>query len=301
MNTEERLLLLHSQNYSKTIDLVLTSDDTNNDKDSSETERKILHLVIKSNHEQNESNQLAVGNSRSSSSLTDDNDFCTISRPISSLTGLRDALIEELYISNYDSKEVKKISSEIPSPTINSNVQHNDDVPLSSRQTHNKATLDEMKRFELFRSVITHEDNLLNQRVSWVILAQSFLMAAYITATDAPDSLRFVTAAVGLSTVIVTLPAILAAGRNVEVQQQVYFRQIESDERCLLLHGHKRDLSLKMETNEEFERLKFGHVLPNMAYRSRVAVKILYTAWLLAGVQILGWILLLVAFVHDWI
>ena len=92
MNTEERLLLLHSQNYSKTIDLVLTSDDTN-DKDSSETERKILHLVIKSNHEQNESNQLAVGNSRSSSSLTDDNDFCTISRPISSLTGLRDALI----------------------------------------------------------------------------------------------------------------------------------------------------------------------------------------------------------------
>ena len=157
------------------------------------------------------------------------------------------------------------------------------------------ATEDELKRFELFRSVITHEDDLLNQRVSWIILAQSFLMAAFITATDAPGAFRFVTAAVGLVTVLVALPAIVAAASNVDVQQQVYFRQIESDERCLVLHGHRRDLRLKPTPQEEKDRVKYGHVLPNMAFRKRSAIRIIYTAMFLAGIQILGWVFLLFA------
>ena len=64
--------------------------------------------------------------------------------------------------------------------------------------------LDEVKRFELFRSVIQHEDDLLNQRVSWIILAQSFLVAAFITNTSndgSGDALKLITAIVGLSTV----------------------------------------------------------------------------------------------------
>ncbi len=162
------------------------------------------------------------------------------------------------------------------------------------------ATMEEMRRFELFREVITHEDDLLNQRVSWIILAQSFLMAAYVTAGGDPesDSLRFVTAAVGLATVFVTLPAIYAAGRNVEVQQRVYFQQIESDERCLILHGHKRDLSLG--AFEERDRILYGHILPTMAFRSRSAIKILFTATSLALVQLLGWIFLLIAVIDEW-
>lgn len=58
--------------------------------------------------------------------------------------------------------------------------------PLYSERnnTNLRAFLDEVKRFELFRSVIQHEDDLLNQRVSWIILAQSFLMAAFITNTS---------------------------------------------------------------------------------------------------------------------
>jgi hypothetical protein len=44
--------------------------------------------------------------------------------------------------------------------------------------------------------------------------------------------LRYVTAAVGLVTVVVTMPAIVAAARNTEIQQMVYFLGIESDERC---------------------------------------------------------------------
>jgi hypothetical protein len=94
-------------------------------------------------------------------------------------------------------------------------------------------SLDEVKRFELFRSVIQHEDDLLNQRVSWIILAQSFLVAAFITKPSDDggegDVMRLITAIVGLSTVVVTMPAILAAGRNIELQQRVYFSGIVSE------------------------------------------------------------------------
>lgn len=170
-------------------------------------------------------------------------------------------------------------------------------IPDTKRKV---ATTEEMNRFEVFRSVITHEDELLNHRVSWIILAQSFLMAAYITATDASSASRFITATVGLLTVIVTLPAIIAAGSNVDVQQQVYFRQITSDERCIQLHGHTRDLRIKPTPREERARLENGHILPNMAFRNRSAVRILYTAIFLAGVQILGWAFLLAAVIHEW-
>lgn len=161
-------------------------------------------------------------------------------------------------------------------------------------------TEEEEKRFELFRQVLTHEDGLLNERVSWILLAQSFLMAPYVMAGNEPFSLRFVTATVGIISVVVTLPAIFAAGSNIEVQQQVYFRQISSDERCQLLHGHKRDLTIKPNAEEKLARRLYGHVLPNMAFRSNASMRILWTALLLAGIQFIGWTFLLAAVILDW-
>jgi hypothetical protein len=157
--------------------------------------------------------------------------------------------------------------------------------------------LDEIKRFELFRSVIQHEDDLLNQRVSWIILAQSFLMAAYITSSG-PNSLRYVTAIVGLMTVVVTMPAIIAAGRNIEIQQEVYFKVLESDERSEELHGHCRDVT-KKDRRERMNRHLYGHMLPTMAFRGKGSVRILTTVVVLAIVQSLGWIFLLIALFFD--
>mmetsp|Transcript_34760 Transcript_34760/g.49347 ORF Transcript_34760/g.49347 Transcript_34760/m.49347 type:complete len:235 (+) Transcript_34760:3-707(+) len=169
---------------------------------------------------------------------------------------------------------------------------------VDTNDHHSTLHLDEIKRFELFRTVIEHEDNLLNQRVSWIILAQSFLMAAFITSSVA-DSLRFVTAMVGLATVVVTMPAIVAAGRNIEVQQKVYFNMLDSDERCRQLHGHARDLAIK-ERGESLQRDKHGHLFPNMAFRSRTSLKILKTVVALAFVQFAGWCFLLVALIFEW-
>ncbi|KAL3793000.1 hypothetical protein ACHAW5_009184 [Stephanodiscus triporus] len=179
--------------------------------------------------------------------------------------------------------------------------------------TPQKALLDEVKRFELFRSVIQHEDDLLNQRVSWIILAQSFLVAAFISNTSEDgsrdgDAMKFITAIVGLSTVIVTLPAILAAGRNIELQQQVYFSGIITEERCLELHGHGRRIMQcagkkgeKFNMKEEqMKRLSEGHILPNMSFRGRGTVPILVTVMALSTVQVLGWLFLLTALLKGW-
>ena len=220
----------------------------------------------------------------------------TSSKSISNLMELRDAL-NMLLLPKED--DFIKPTSQQKRPEQYSSSSRSE-VYHSARQEYEIATMDEMRRFELFRKVIEHEDDLLNHRVSWIILAQSFLMAAYITTSGDNNLLRFVTAGVGLFTVIVTLPAILAAGRNVEVQQQVYFNLIESDERCIQLHGHKRDLSTKPSSDELKERLKEGHILPNMAFRSRASIKILWTALFLAVVQSIGWILLLLAVILDW-
>mmetsp|Transcript_14852 Transcript_14852/g.22616 ORF Transcript_14852/g.22616 Transcript_14852/m.22616 type:complete len:265 (-) Transcript_14852:220-1014(-) len=175
-----------------------------------------------------------------------------------------------------------------------------DFLPASSESMEQKnlVDFDEVKRFELFRSVVDHEDDLLNQRVSWIILAQSFLMAAFISTSSARRSFQFATAMVGLATVGVTMPAIIAAARNIEVQQEVYFRGIESDERCQLLHGHGRDLSLHEQKEKESRRTN-GHIFPNMAFRSKRSVKILYTVVSLAVVQVAGWCFLLFALIID--
>ncbi|KAL3776353.1 hypothetical protein HJC23_010621 [Cyclotella cryptica] len=176
--------------------------------------------------------------------------------------------------------------------------------------TTQRAFLDEVKRFELFRSVIQHEDDLLNQRVSWIILAQSFLMAAFITNTSddgSGNALKYIAATVGLLTVVVTMPAILAAGRNIELQQHVYFAHISSEQRCKELHGHGRFIIKGMGgseykydfATEQEERANFGHIFPNMAFRGRGALSALNTVIALATVQVLGWCFLLAALVRE--
>lgn len=159
----------------------------------------------------------------------------------------------------------------------------------------NNDELNEIKRFQLFRQIIQHEDDSLNKRVSLIIVAQSFLMAAFITSTG-PITLRYVTAFVGLATIVVAMPAIIAAGRNIEIQQQVYFNMVESDDRCYALHGHRRDYK-KLEVEEAMRRKHYGHLLPTMAFRGNGAFSTLTTVTLLGVVQFIGWFLLLISLI----
>jgi hypothetical protein len=44
--------------------------------------------------------------------------------------------------------------------------------------------------YEIIRSQIEHEDNLINQRLSWFVAAQAFLFSAYAILLNAPSQLR---------------------------------------------------------------------------------------------------------------
>jgi hypothetical protein len=44
--------------------------------------------------------------------------------------------------------------------------------------------------YRIIRSQIEHEDNLINQRLSWFVAAQAFLFSAYAILLNAPSQLR---------------------------------------------------------------------------------------------------------------
>lgn len=44
--------------------------------------------------------------------------------------------------------------------------------------------------YQIIRSQIEHEDNLINQRLSWFIAAQAFLFTAYAILLNAPTEMR---------------------------------------------------------------------------------------------------------------
>jgi len=46
-------------------------------------------------------------------------------------------------------------------------------------------TLSPLERYQLFRNRVEHEDNLIIQRLSWLMASQSFLFTAYAIVTNA--------------------------------------------------------------------------------------------------------------------
>ena len=44
--------------------------------------------------------------------------------------------------------------------------------------------------YKIIRSQIEHEDNLINQRLSWFVAAQAFLFSAYAILLNAPSQVR---------------------------------------------------------------------------------------------------------------
>ena len=44
--------------------------------------------------------------------------------------------------------------------------------------------------YQIIRSQIEHEDNLINQRLSWFVAAHAFLFSAYAILLNAPSQVR---------------------------------------------------------------------------------------------------------------
>lgn len=73
--------------------------------------------------------------------------------------------------------------------------------------------LDQQQKFNQIRGAVEHEDNLINHRFSWLIIAQSFLLAtwAYVYSQNNGGPATFALSIVGLSSALFTYVSIWAA------------------------------------------------------------------------------------------
>ena len=56
--------------------------------------------------------------------------------------------------------------------------------------TYGSDKLSALDSYQLFRSRIEHEDNLIIQRLSWLLASQAFLFTAYAITTNALSTLE---------------------------------------------------------------------------------------------------------------
>jgi len=76
--------------------------------------------------------------------------------------------------------------------------------------------LSEERLYEIYRRNIEHEDHLINHRLSWLMVAQSFLLAACVSSGRTP----FIIKALGVSTCIVSYVSIFAAFRSINLLKE---------------------------------------------------------------------------------
>ncbi|HXA13917.1 MAG TPA: hypothetical protein VNW23_02215 [Opitutaceae bacterium] len=67
------------------------------------------------------------------------------------------------------------------------------------------------EKLEALRRRIEHEDNLVNQRLSWLVAAQAFMLTAFAISLNAPPASRLPSYAAANSALIALLPYVAIA------------------------------------------------------------------------------------------
>lgn len=170
-----------------------------------------------------------------------------------------------------------------------------------------------IKRYQLFRSVIEHEENLHNHRCVWILLVQVVLMSVFVgnirflgSSTDQGKILKTI-GGLGIAIAFFTLQPALASLVNINSQKRVYCQALPDDKLCKELHGHERDMKWNSLDEELWVNRSYFHLLPTLTYRSwyfcegqnfPVLPILLSSPVLLWAAQVIAWILLLVFYVE---
>ncbi|WP_320043769.1 hypothetical protein [uncultured Desulfobacter sp.] len=82
------------------------------------------------------------------------------------------------------------------------------------------------REYELYRRIVEHEDNLINHRVSWLLIAQSFLLGACISQGEYPG----IVICFGIFSTVLAYISILAALQAVrkikaEIENDNYLKE----------------------------------------------------------------------------
>ena len=106
-----------------------------------------------------------------------------------------------------------------------------------------KTVLESISRIEyyqLIRSQIEHEDNLINQRLSWFVAAQAFLFSAYAILLNAPSQVRLQRFATQQEILFSLIP-LVAIGASILTYVTVIAAMLAMANLRRLLEGHMKE------------------------------------------------------------
>jgi hypothetical protein len=106
-----------------------------------------------------------------------------------------------------------------------------------------KTVLESISRIEYYqiiRSQIEHEDNLINQRLSWFVAAQAFLFSAYAILLNAPWQVRLQRFATQQEILFSLIP-LVAIGVSILIYITVVAAMLAMANLRRLLEGHMKE------------------------------------------------------------
>ena len=94
--------------------------------------------------------------------------------------------------------------------------------------------------YQIIRSQIEHEDNLINQRLSWFVAAQAFLFSAYAILLNAPSQVRLQRFATQQEILFSLIP-LVAIGVSILIYITVIAAMLAMANLRRLLEGHMKE------------------------------------------------------------
>jgi hypothetical protein len=117
--------------------------------------------------------------------------------------------------------------------------------------------------YEIIRSQIEHEDNLINQRLSWFVASQAFLFSAYAILLNAPPQVRLQ----GFATqqeILFSLIPLVAIGMSIFIYITVIAAMLATANlrRLLKTHMNEKDSALLPPIQGYRQTLLLGQASP---------------------------------------
>ena len=117
--------------------------------------------------------------------------------------------------------------------------------------------------YQIIRSQIEHEDNLINQRLSWFVAAQAFLFSAYAILLNAPSQVRLQSFAAQQEILFFLIP-LVAIGVSILIYITVIAAMLATANlrRLLETHMNEKDSALLPPVQGYRQTLLLGQASP---------------------------------------
>jgi hypothetical protein len=117
--------------------------------------------------------------------------------------------------------------------------------------------------YQIIRSQIEHEDNLINQRLSWFVAAQAFLFSAYAILLNAPSQVRLQSFATQQEILFFLIP-LVAIGVSILIYITVIAAMLATANlrRLLKTHMNEKDSALLPPVQGYRQTLLLGQASP---------------------------------------